>query len=67
MPDNIIDLNAARRRNRRDPADLQDLIGRMDELEEVLETMDEVGVTTRQELVDLLEQLEKESGDLDPE
>ncbi|HLU37506.1 MAG TPA: hypothetical protein VKZ61_17210 [Thermomicrobiales bacterium] len=67
MPDNIIDLNAARRRNRRDPADLQDLLGRMDELEEVLETMDEVGVTTRQELVDLLEQLEKESGDLDPE
>jgi hypothetical protein len=67
MTDNIIDLNAARRRNRRDPADLQDLLGRMDELEEVLETMDEVGVTTRQELVDLLEQLEKESGDIEPE
>ena len=67
MTDNIIDLNAARRRNRRDPAELQDLLGRMDELEEVLETMDEVGVTTRQELVELLEQLEKESGDLDPE
>jgi predicted transcriptional regulator len=66
MPDNIIDLDAARRRNRREPADLQQLLGRMDELEEVLETMDEVGVTTRQELADLLEQLEKEIGD-DPE
>lgn len=63
MSDNIINLDAARRRNRRDPAEMQELLGRMDELEEMLETMDEIGVTTRQELVELLEQLEKESGD----
>lgn len=63
MSDNIINLDAARRRNRRDPAELQELLGRMDELEEILETMDEVGVRTRQELVELLERLEKESGD----
>lgn len=63
MSDNIINLDAARRRNRRDPAEMQELLGRMDELEEMLETMDEIGVTTRQELVELLERLEKESGD----
>jgi len=62
MSDNIIDLNAARRKTRRSPEQLQELLGRMDELEEALEIMDEVGVTTRDELVDLLEQLEKESG-----
>jgi hypothetical protein len=62
MSDNIIDFDS-RRRNRRSPEELQALIGRMDELEEILETMDELGVTTRAEIVDLLEQLEKESGD----
>jgi hypothetical protein len=64
MPDNdnIIDFDS-HRRNRRSPEELQALIGRMDELEEILETMDELGVTTRAEIVDLLEQLEKESGD----
>lgn len=62
MSDNIIDLDAARRKNRRTQEDLQELLGRMDELEEMLEQMDEFGVTTRDELVDLLEELEKESG-----
>ena len=62
MSDNIIDLDAARRKNRRSDEELQDLLGRMDELEEMLEQMDEIGVTTRDELVDLLEALEKESG-----
>jgi hypothetical protein len=62
MSDNIIDFDS-RRRNRRSPEELQAWIGRMDELEEILETMDELGVTTRGEIVDLLEQLEKESGD----
>jgi predicted RND superfamily exporter protein len=63
MTDKIINLDAARRRNRRDPEELAELLGRMDELEELLETMDELGVTSRDELVDLLERLEKESGD----
>ena len=64
MPDNdkIIDFDA-HRRNKRSPEELQQLLGRMDELEETLESMDEFGVTSRAELVDLLEQLEKESGD----
>lgn len=64
MPDNdkIINFDS-HRRNRRSPEELQQLLGRMDELEELLETMDELGVKTRAELVDLLEQLEKESGD----
>lgn len=64
MPDkdNIIDFGA-RRRTRRTPEELQELMGRMDELEEILEAMDELGVRTREEIVDLLEQLEKESGD----
>jgi hypothetical protein len=60
--DNIIDFDA-HRRNKRTPEELQQLLGRMDELEEILESMDEFGVTSRAELVDLLEQLEKESGD----
>lgn len=63
MSDNIIDLDAARRRNRRTPEEMQELLGRMDELEELLEQMDEFGVTTRNELADLLDLLEKESGD----
>jgi hypothetical protein len=62
MSDNIIDLDSARRKNRRSDEELQDLLGRMDELEEMLEQMDEFGVSTRGELVDLLETLEKESG-----
>lgn len=62
MSDNVINFDA-HRRNKRSSAELQELLGRMDEIEELLETMDELGVTTRAELVDLLEQLEKESGD----
>lgn len=64
MPDNdkIIDFDS-RSRTRRSPEQLQELMGRMDELEELLEVMDELGVRTREEIVDLLEQLEKESGD----
>jgi hypothetical protein len=62
MTDNIIDLDAARRKNRRSDEELQELLGRMDELEELLERMDELGVASRGELVDLLEALEKESG-----
>lgn len=64
MPDNdkIIDFDS-RSRTRRSPEQLQELMGRMDELEELLEVMDELGVRTREDIVDLLEQLEKESGD----
>lgn len=64
MPDNdkVIDFDS-RSRTRRSPEQLQELMGRMDELEELLEVMDELGVRTREEIVDLLEQLEKESGD----
>lgn len=64
MPDkdNIIDFDS-HRRNRRTPEELQAMLGRMDELEEILETMDELGVTNRADIIDLLEQLEKESGD----
>lgn len=60
---NIIDLNTARRRSQLDSRDVQSLIGRMDELEEMLETMDELGISTRAELASLLDRLEKEFGD----
>lgn len=63
MSDNIIDLDTARRKNRRTQEELHELLGRMDELEEMLEQMDEFGVTSRDELVDLLEALEKQSGE----
>ena len=57
MPENIIDLNS-----RRKPANLQadphELMEQMSLIEDVIELMDELGVTTRDELEELLEALE---------
>lgn len=57
MPENIIDLNSRRRKSdvKGDP---QDLLEQMSVIEDIIEQMDELGVTTREELEDLLEALE---------
>lgn len=56
MPENIIDLDAHRKK----PADSdpQRLLEQMSLIEDTIEQMDELGVTTREELVELLEALE---------
>lgn len=57
MPENIIDLNSRRKKpeTQRDP---QELLEQMSMIEDALELMDELGVSTREELEDLLEALE---------
>lgn len=53
MPENIIDLNS--RRKKPNP---QELMEQMSVIEDMIEQMDELGVSTREELVELLEALE---------
>ena len=57
MPENIIDLNSRRKKSdaKNDP---QELLEQMSMIEDMIEQMDELGVTTREELEDLLEALE---------
>lgn len=57
MPENIIDLNS-RRRKSEIKGDPQELLEQMSVIEDMIEQMDELGVTTREELEDLLEALE---------
>lgn len=57
MPENIIDLNS-RRKPTETQANPQELMEQMSLIEDTIEQMDELGVTTREELVELLEALE---------
>lgn len=57
MPENIIDLNS-RRSKQSTGIDMQELLEQMSAIEDMIEQMDELGVTTREELVELLEALE---------
>ena len=57
MPENIIDLNSRRKRGDAQ-ADPQELLEQMSLIEDMIEQMDELGVTTRDELAELLEALE---------
>ena len=65
MPDNIIPFSSARNRNASQSARMYDLLSRIDELEELLEALDELGITTRAELADLIARLESEAAALD--
>lgn len=56
MPNNIIDFDAHRRKQAE--ASPQELLEQMSVLEELIEIMDELGVTTRAELVEMLEALD---------
>jgi len=61
MSDNITPIDNARRRKRAASDEMYELLMRLDELEELLEAMDERGVTTRAELVALITELEGEA------
>ena len=56
MPENIINLDD--RRRKAEQQDPQVLLEQMSVIEDTIEQMDELGVTTREELVELLEALE---------
>lgn len=62
MPENIIDLNSRRKKSdaKNDP---QELLEQMSVIEDIIELMDELGVTTREELEDLLEALESSASE----
>lgn len=56
MPENIINLDDRRRKpEQQNP---QELLEQMSAIEDMIEQMDELGVSTREELADLLEALE---------
>lgn len=56
MPENIINLDE--RRRKAEQQDPQVLLEQMSVIEDIIEQMDELGVTTREELAELLEALE---------
>lgn len=57
MPENIIDLNS-RRKKADGQIDPHELMEQMSLIEDMIEQMEELGVTTREELEELLEALE---------
>lgn len=57
MPENIIDLNSRRKKDQ-SQIDPQALLEQMSVIEDIIEQMDELGVSTRDELAELLEALE---------
>ncbi len=61
MPDNITPIDAARQRSNATSDQMYDLLMQIDELEEVLESLDERGITTREELVARITTLEAEA------
>jgi hypothetical protein len=61
MPDKIINLDAARRKNRGEELDMHQFLSQIDELEEALETLHNFGINTREELVDLIRTLEEQA------
>ena len=62
--DNVTPLQRAGKQQRGE-RDLFALLSRIDELEDTLELMDEVGVTTREELDELIGRLESEAAALE--
>ena len=65
MPNKIINLDDARRRSTGNEPDLFALLTRIDELEDALETLDDLGITTRDDLERLIGRLEVEAERLD--
>ena len=66
-PHNIVPFDRAKARKSAKPTegDLFSLLSRIDELEDALETMDEAGVTTRDQLEELIGRLESEAATFD--
>jgi hypothetical protein len=65
MPSKIINLDDKRRKHQGNEPDLFSLLSRIDELEEALDTLDELGIQTRDELEALIGRLESEAERLD--
>lgn len=65
MPDNIIPFTSVRKKTAAPSVEIHALLSRIDELEEILEALDELGVTNRAELVELISRLESEAAQLD--
>lgn len=63
MPENIINLDDHRPRKSASKLDAQEYLERMSVIEDVLEQLDELGVSTRDELVAMLEELEANAPD----
>lgn len=61
MPDNITPIDVARHKSKASSEKMYDLLVQIDELEELLESMDEHGITTREELVAMIANLEAEA------
>jgi hypothetical protein len=61
MPSKIINLDDARKKNQGNDQDLFALLSRIDELEDALDTLDELGIQTRNELEALIGKLEAEA------
>lgn len=63
MPDKnkIINLDAARKKQRGEKPPMYDLLTWIDELEEALETLNKAGVTTRNQLEELIRELEAQT------
>ena len=61
MPDNIVPFRSIASGETSASGEMYDLLSKIDELEELLETLDETGVSTRAELVDLISRLEAEA------
>ncbi len=61
MPENVTPIDSARRKKQASSDDMYELLLRIDELEELLEAMDERGITTRAGLVNQIAELEVEA------
>lgn len=67
MSDKIINLDAARRKNRGEQLDMHQFLSQIDELEEALETLQRFNINTREELAELIGVLEEQASSQDDE
>jgi len=65
IPANITDLSQRRAIKQSQQKDLFELLSLIDELEEALDTLDEHGLETRQDLEALIADLEQRAADLE--
>lgn len=66
-PHNVVPFERAKSKKVPKPgeSELFNLLSKIDELEDALETLDDVGVTTREQLEELIGKLESEAAKLD--
>ncbi|MGB3307538.1 MAG: hypothetical protein WBA63_15240 [Thermomicrobiales bacterium] len=66
MPANVRSIDQKRAQKASAKDELYNLLSQIDELEDALETMDEHGVRTREELEALIGEFERRAEELDP-